>query len=60
MPKHRVKVQYVTEVEAETQQKAVALATEGIPGSTTNVHIECWTPKEKGEAAQPEPLAAVA
>lgn len=48
--KHRVKVLYVAEVEADTQKEALIRAAEEIPDSqeTTNIHCECWTPKPKG------------
>lgn len=58
MAKHRVKVQYVTEVESESQQEAIAQANRGIPGSTMNVQIECWTPKEKPATTELTPATA--
>jgi len=58
MAKHRVKVQYVTEVESESQQEAISQANRCIPGSTMNVQIECWTPKEKAAATELTPATA--
>lgn len=52
MARYRVKVQFVTEIESESQQQAIAKATEGIPASTMNVQIECWTPKDKAAIAE--------
>jgi hypothetical protein len=54
--KHRVKVQYVVDIEADTQQSAVSIASYNIPSTTTNVNMECWTPKQK--TAEPAPIIA--
>lgn len=52
--KHRVKVLYVIEIEAESQDKAIREATYRLPESTTNITIECWTPNPKPETPAPE------
>lgn len=48
--KHRVKVQYTVELDKDSQADAVRQATYDIPTeNTTNVVMECWTPKQKVE-----------
>lgn len=44
---HRVKVEYVVEIEAVSQTRAIELAACDFPPDTNNVKVECWTPKVK-------------
>jgi hypothetical protein len=54
--KHRVKVNYVVEVEAVSHAMAISKAMADLPLGTTNVTTECWTPKQK---AQPEAVPPI-
>ena len=45
--KHKVKVQYVVEVDTDSQKSAIRMAGYGIPVDTTNIHVECWTPPQR-------------
>ena len=54
--KHKVKVNYVVEVEAVSHSMAIAKAMHDLPMETTNVTTECWTPKRK---PQPDTLAPI-
>jgi hypothetical protein len=54
--KHRVKVNYVVEVEAISHAMAISKAMADLPLGTTNIATECWTPKQK---PQPETVAPI-